>query len=103
MISLNYKICRGCQLHILSVDSGVQILPSPCEQPSIVLPSSALALLSKAKRQDRIVYIHYLQCLVSGSHPNSLKSGSYPHRHSETSLAKVRVLLFAIFTNSSSY
>lgn len=90
-------IRRGCQVHVSSIDSEAQTLLRPCE--SIYLFYSFLrpwySFLTKL--QERIVYTHYLQFSVSGSHINSVKSGFYPHHRNETRLARVSVFQFAIF------
>lgn len=101
MLSLSYRVHRGFHLHIhLWTLGNIFSLVLVSSHLSFLFLSSALALLSNANLQERIVYTHYPQFLVSGSHLNSRKSGFYPHGHRETCLAKV-TKLFILPTSPS--
>lgn len=71
--------------------------------PSFSFFFSALAFLSNANLQERTVYTHHLQFLVSGSHLNSLKLDFCPHYHNETRLRRSKFSYLPWSINSSSH
>ena len=94
----SYILWRGCGSHIITYGLWGREATSP---PFSFFFPQGFGIPSNTNFQERIVYTHCLQFFVSGSHFNSLKVDFCPYHHNETSLVKVKVLLYAIINTLS--